>query len=606
MKHLVLGVISLLLPISFFAQSLIQTKRQEVSKIEISNFVPEIIRSAADPQNPKRILLCLYGWNSTKRRAEVNAFMSYDKGITYKKVLQDTSSQWVSEASCAFGPDGYAYVITGASKRTGKQRGHTFGQMHLFHSGDGGATWKGPTTGHFIDWTAATVDVSASKYRGRLYIFGHDVANDSGKWTGPMKPMIYSSDKGKTVSKPLFTGTWPADGGGYPLAATTNLKGEVLALYRRVNPARLLVSVSKDGGKSLQLLPEISKDSLVTQQNLFDIGFGIDQSNKAFKDRLYISYVAIYKNHPAIMLARSNDNGVSWQHKPIAYYSHDNHSQELGATRLCVNKNGEVAVMWSDLSDSTIKMVVSKTGGDSFESHMTLSKQPYLTATNSQFFENHLQTMGTYEPDAAKNQPPGAKATGVGLSVRILPATFSIIGLTCDADGGFHPFWIEQQPNGYTSLLTTNLQITPKTIPGNKKTIETNNFQNISNKILIDIHSQRYDALRGEISLDFTITNKSDSTIQGPLYLEIARLNTGFGFENPEILDENIAINSSGNPVIELANQIKNGKLDSGSESSRYTIRFKVIQNEPTSVIWQKVQEGETIHPIICEFNLLQ
>ncbi len=65
------------------------------------------------------------------------------------------------------------------------------------------------------------------------------------------------------------------------------------------------------------------------------------------------------------MLAKSNNNGVSWQH-------------------------GEVGVIWNDLSDSTIKIIVSKYGGDSFDSPITLSKQPYPTVTDSQFFENHL------------------------------------------------------------------------------------------------------------------------------------------------------------------------------------------------------------------------
>ena len=101
--------------------------------------LPESMVSSASSQQAGYLLTAVYGWNALQRRAEMNAYLSTDYGLSWQHVLQDASTPWVSEISCAYGPDGHAYVVTGASKRTGITRGHPYGQRHLFHSSDGGA-----------------------------------------------------------------------------------------------------------------------------------------------------------------------------------------------------------------------------------------------------------------------------------------------------------------------------------------------------------------------------------------------------------------------------------------------------------------------------------
>lgn len=583
-----------------FSQDVLPYRVDNPVKLDFFNFIPQIIRNVASPDDSSRILIAMYGWNASKRRAEVNVWLSQDKGNSYNHVLQDASTPWVSELSCAYGPDGFAYVITGASKRTGKLRGHTYGEMHVFNSSDGGLTWQGPTTGPFIDWTAATVDASQGNNRNKLYVFGHDVANEEGGWVGPSKPLIYSFDNGKSFSKPLFTGNWPEDGGGYPLAAKTNQNGIVFALYRRVNPSGLLVALSKDGGKTLELMPVMSQDSLVSKQNTFDIGFDIDQSESAFSGRLYVAYAAIRSEKPVIMLAFSDDLGLKWQHKEVSNYLSDS-IQELGSTGISVNKNGIIGITWYEPGKNCQRFTISKTGGESFETPISLSRSLPNKIRDSQFFQNHLQTTGTYEPDAPKMVPPGSVAEGIGLSIRILPSGSPLTELSSDAAGAFHPVWLEQQIDGSYALLTSTISAEKDAIQGKK--LNTKTLINVNDKIIVDILGQQYDAHSGEFNIDFNFTNKSDSILHGPLLLKVTKITSGFGFNDPKIVNSNLT-DFGKNALFNLTNILTDEKLEPGMATKQYTFTFKVNQTNQTEEIWQKIQDGESIHPISCQFDI--
>jgi hypothetical protein len=306
---------------------------------------------------------------------------------------------------------------------------------------------------------------------------------------------------------------------------------------------------------------------------------------------------------PAVMLASSDDMGLSWDHKIVSHYSTNDNEQNLGSAALSVNKNGIVGVTWNEPLVKKQRFAISQNGGASFELPITFSNGTNLKFESSQFFENQLQTMGTFEPDASSGEPAGAHADGIGLSIRILPAASSAIELSSDANGNFHPFWTEQQSMGILSLFTTTIQITKETGMFQKVKPDLKTFKNVNAKVIVDVWKQQYDANAGEFILDFTLTNKSDSVVVGPVFIELSKIVGGYGFGDPKLINED-AIDYMGKPVLDVSKILIGGKLKPDMQTLKYTILFKIKQNTPTEKIWQKVQEGETIHPISCQFNI--
>ncbi len=568
---------------------------------DASNFIPKIIRNTTSPEDSSRIMVAIWGENASKRRAEVNVYLSTNGGTEWIHVLQDVSTQWVSELSCAFGPNSSAYVVTGASKRSGKQRGHEYGKMHVFRSSDNGLTWEGPATGPFIDWTSTTVDASQSSNRGSVYIFGSDIIDNKGGWIGPAKPMIKSINNGRTFSEPSFSGKWPDDGGGFPIASRVIQDGMIVTLYKRDRPSGNLVAISNNGGDSFEMMPVIKRDSLVSKQSIFEIGFAIDQSGGTFNGRFYIAYAAIRLDKPVVMLSYSDDYGRTWQHRLISNYLDRNITKYRGATSIAVNKDGIIGVTWIEPESNSQRFIISRNGGDSFETPISLSNGVSTRVIGSQFFENHLQTMGRYEPDVPRGVPPASAAKGIGLSIRILPAGSPTIELSVDAAGVFHPVWIEQQEDGSFELFTKTISVTNKKKVSPK--VDIASLKNVNEKIVVDIVGQQFDASKGIFKIDFSLTNISDSTFVGPIVLKIIELESGFGFSEPIILNsenDNTGIGA----IFNLTNAVSINKLKPGIATTPYQMIFKVNQTKPGRAIWQSVKEHNTIHPISSQFDI--
>lgn len=570
--------------------------------IPLQSVAPEIVISSGSSNRKGYLLAAVYGWNAGQRRAEINAYLSTDYGLSWQHVLQDASTPWVSEISCAYGADGNAYVVTGASKRTGITRGHPYGQRHLYHSSDDGRTWHGPTTGPFVDWTCLVVDTTKRNNRGNVYVFGHDIATTNGSWTGPAKPLLVSKDRGATFDTPTFTGKWPTSGGGYPLAAHVLHDGQLVALYRRQNPGSYVVVSSQDGGRSTRELTAIPKDSLVQRIAALAASFGVDQSSARYDGRFYVAYPAIRNKLRVIMLARSDDKGLSWRNSVAATMPTNNMSNsDLGYVSLAINPVGVVGMSWSDPVTQVQYFSYSTNGGDDFSNATSLSPSQKNQWPTVAHIQDHLQTMGTYEPDVADSSMNGASSVGKGLSIRLIEAGLGRVQMSCDEQGSFHPIWFERQSDGQPVLLTRQVRVgLPKPVDRSSFPAQ---FVEVTNQVLIDIVNQHFDPVLNEFQLGFTVTNTSDSTFRDALRLRIRRLISGQGFDDPQVLDAVNGLTGQG-AVLELDSQLIDGKLTSGQPTRPYIIRLRSRPRQSYESVWQQLRQGQTPHPVSVEFDV--
>ena len=571
--------------------------------VEIPTYtvIPQIVNNVASPHKTGYLLTCVYGWNATQRRAEVNAYLSRNNGITWGHVLQDATTPWVSEVSCAFGPDGSAYIVTGASKRTGITRGHPFGAMHVYRSTDDGLSWQGPTTGPFVDWTATTVDTTRGPNRGRIYLFGHDIANGNGSWVGPAKPLLVSSDGGMSFTPPSFAGKWPLSGGGYPLGTNVLHDGTVVALYRRQQPAAYVPVLSEDGGKTHRELASIPKDSLVKSIAALSAGFTVDQSRKANDGRFYLAYPAIRSGKPVIMLSRSDDNGKSWRNSVALNFITDSVTTKLGFVSVAVNQNGILGVSWSQPQQGSQYFSFSRDGGDTFEPATLLSRDSTILPSMAQYIQHYLQTMGTYEPDVPRSDLPGASASGKGLSIRLTKMGLNAAQLSTDQSGDFHPIWLHQKNDG--KLVLTTARVSIGEIPQKRNVRSATGLLKVTKRVLIDVVNQQFDATLGEYRISFTLTNSSDSTFLGPIHAVVTELTAGNGFTQAAVLDAANSETGVG-AILTFERTLMNGQLLPGESTNPYQVTFRVKPKTTYESVWHQVESGETIHPVSVQLEI--
>ncbi len=148
----------------------------------------------ANPENPNSLIACGMKWNAQNNANYGYVYESQDGGRIWHTALEDRSSRWVSEESCAFGVRGLAYFVADASKTDGIGGvHHDQGKTRIWVSRDSGRTWVlGATTG-WTDFSSSVVDQKPGPNQNRLYIFFNDVR------------LFYSSSGGGSALAKLST-----------------------------------------------------------------------------------------------------------------------------------------------------------------------------------------------------------------------------------------------------------------------------------------------------------------------------------------------------------------------------------------------------------------
>src|SRR2546428_12711183 len=87
-----------------------------------------------DPEDQNKMIICGTKWDAVQNSLLGVVYASSDAGVTWHTALEDRSSLWVTEHSCAFGRDHRAYFVSEASKVVDGQLHHELGTTRLFVS----------------------------------------------------------------------------------------------------------------------------------------------------------------------------------------------------------------------------------------------------------------------------------------------------------------------------------------------------------------------------------------------------------------------------------------------------------------------------------------
>lgn len=544
------------------------------------------VMAAADPQSPNNLIVCGYRANQrTGAGYEGYIYQSGDGGRTWREVLVDASSQWVSEESCVFGSANQAYFVTGVSDTSRGEPLHEYGNMHLYRSTDGGRTWRNVQVGPFMDWTSMAVDTGTGPQRNTLYIFADSVASTKGEWLYDDKSAVLAvRHEFPKLSFSITNGNFSVKTGGkstarLPEGSVVLEDGSVLTVFsgdreaydatsgRKTRVFSVDVAVSRDGGHSL--IRTSVYESLVPSALG---GLAVDPRT----DEIYICWTPRYgessesrmmdHEESHLVLATSRDRGQTWSVRSVEAPPNRSLDVSPGTASVAVNKRGVLGFMWYGKDWDRVYLGLSFDRGGSIAEVVTLTPALPSERRQSRPLADERRLM-VYPPvwnDSSRRLEP-IKVLAFGPNPRGVPFGHALVA---DAAGGFHPIWSEAG-NGESHLWTRTLSLgeqrdTPLSATG---------LTDISDRVATKVSNVRYDHLENLIAFDLTVTNKSESAIAAPLVIGV----TGSGGQLDFIADNADNRKPGDGALWEL--EIPSAGLGCDQSSDPRTLSFRMSMN---------------------------
>lgn len=507
------------------------------------------IHLAANPRDPRNLIGGSMVWSEEANIETVVAYASFDGGKTWSATLKFDDGLYHSDPAVGFDSEGTAYFLQ-VTHPTGYQ-GEPKYYTHLHRSKDGGRTWLEPTIIPMLDRHYVTVDDNQGKYHGSVYING--ISSRQIK-------LQRSRDRGASFEAVVQAAAPPNTRRNSGIARMAVLSDSTLVIpfsdielpFPDVEGspgkpnAALKVTTSVDGGNTFSdpvTIAPIAIGHMLTS-NSHHFNFAADHSSGPFKDRLYVAWSDSYSGGSEystkksgganILFSYSADKGKSWS-KPI----------EINDDRLsfnpaeapvhfqpviAVNKEGIVGVMYYDRRDSsnnldwTVRFSASLDGGETFLPTVPVAESPNR-------YGNSAKLSVSARPYGGGHMPPNKNYRGGSLKFEINISQFTLAGghtagLDADANGVFHPFWIDNR-TGVAQVWTAPVTVNRKAMTNGDP--ELASLQDVSEKVVLKFMNPAYDLKTGRVSVDMQIQNTSEDTIILPVKLRVIRLTTGTG-----------------------------------------------------------------------------
>ncbi len=557
---------------------------------------------AADPTHPERLVGCSIISPAEKSLNAIDhktvVYTSSDGGGSWRPTLELGPELISRDPTCEFGPDGTAYFAAFAfsvsvnspeSWRRSQPETSTK-KLFVYRSKDGGKTWLPPAALPIIDRPFLAIDRTNGKYRGRIYITGAggDKRTDTNRRL-TMPTLFYSRDGGTTFEDPthlisddihpligpgnsvvLSDGTliWPfGDLKEYQASLFDDQQGIQENKPGHSN-ARLRVITSDTGGKSFSEAASISDWYLRFYDRVNSMpSVAVDGTLGAFKDRIYVGWSDARSGRTEILVSSSADKGKTWS-KPIVVDDDlprakpgDGPDDHMPA--LAVNSGGVVGVMWYDRRDNPdnlgwyARFSASLDGGETFLPSVRVSEAPYF--------------LDPRKPVALDQE---ADARGGGTH-EIFMSAFAFmggdtVGMAADANGIFHPFWIDNRTD-VPQIWTAPVTVIGKALKNGSTDLQ--DLADITDKVDVDFRNAHYDPESRIVSAEIYLKNHSEQELTGPVKVRVLSLGSTVG--PTEILNSDNKSARSG-AIWDFSALLPGARLRPGETSEPKSIRMRI------------------------------
>lgn len=391
-----------------------------------------------DPEDSQNLLLCGTKWDAQTNAPFGFVYASSDQGKSWANVLEDRSSGWVTEQSCAFGTLHRAYFISEASKVIDGTAHHELGTTRLYVSRDAGHTWKESVQTGWADWSTSAVSVTS----GRLFTFFNAYTRaDPARKRGSSVGLLTFSPDGNAVSGPVLAPSVEKQNyqGAYPSDAIALKTGAIVALWygTRLSPSGIETDLYVIRVSAAH--PAVLESVNIARSNDNGSCIRFNQASLTYdpgRGRLFVLYMEGCEEKQ-IILVSSDDEGRTWSKRtPIAEtkgllegFSHPSLAAE----------EDRLTVLW-EAGDGSGSWFLSTIEGRTLVSTIQLSSTEDVQNVSS----NSLLT--SIERPASFSQPASPKS--VQLNLRNEADAVWRANALLPVDGGILAVWPTDSGNG--------------------------------------------------------------------------------------------------------------------------------------------------------------
>lgn len=488
----------------------------------------EEVHLTADPENAKHLAACsmVEGRPGAGIPSAVGTrtvlYLSRDGGRSWSLRYEDSSlvaaqndlpNSW--DPTCEFGRRGVLYFGTATHMMKGNS---AVSRIRIHRSSDGGNSWLAPTVidAAFVDkpWIVADTRL-ASHYIDRVYV-GYTAAEREPN--GSMRAsLLFSKDGAASFERSGGMGN-PGSGdigGGVVLS-----DGTVAFVMDTDSPQ---VLVSRDGGHTFEVT-EIAPGIRSDCQCMASIA--ADASRGKFRDRLYVVWGGVRDNRSRVMLAYSEDHGRSWS--PPRIVSDDSVSVPQAKRinsimpAVAVNRRGVVGVSWYDRRDNPddigyyVRFSASLDGGKTWLPSVRVSEQPNV----------HINPLDSRIPiklsamDPLPRRDTATSTIRAWMSRSVWYTGGHFAGLAADADGVFHPLWVDNR-TGLKQVWTATVRVGENSLRSEAVATRLRDVTGAVSVHFDDLIYLRTGTTTALLTFDIRLTNISRDTLRAPLNLEV-------------------------------------------------------------------------------------
>ena len=399
----------------------------------------------ADPEDPKNLIVCGTKWDASRNGPIGFVYFSSDGGQTWRSVLADKSSLWVTEHSCAFGPNHMAFFVSGISKVIDGRPHHELGRTKIFVSVDAGRHWVESAETGWTDYSTSAV----SSRSGRLFTFFNSF-DTSSEWGNHVGLVVFRSPSRGVVGPFLDRSAKPgAYRATFPSGAVPLRDGAVVALYYGERTAENSLGadigvVHADDADT----PTVKETAIARIETDPSAGCDTLEHNALaydrIKNRLFLVYASGCSHRDQMLLTSSDDEGKTWS-KPHPVVRAVGSTGQIRNPSLVVDAKGRLFLLWREQENSTTLRWLSSSIEDSgvLGAAVVLSQREKCEPT-SEALRTVLST---------RNEEPGNGGSAPGTA----SITFGVFSEACSVwrasglaqtDNGLLAIWSSTSPEG--------------------------------------------------------------------------------------------------------------------------------------------------------------
>jgi hypothetical protein len=531
----------------------------------------------ADPEDSSRLIICGTKWDAFANTPFGFVYFSADSGHTWHTALEDRSSVWVTEHSCAIGRRHLAYFISNAAKQEEIGASPVTGTARLFVSVDSGEHWVEKTKIGWTDYSSSAV----SKTSGRLNTFFHAgmLTRDPDVEEGNALGLLVFSPDGAKLAGPYLSRSGVGGSpytGIYPSDAVALSSGSVIALYYAARqgprgPEIEVGTVRADASPE----PKLSQIAIGNQQN--------DSSCLNFDDgaltydpgdnRLFVIYQEGCGSASRVMLATSNNEGKTWSASvPIAMPK--NCSGRISSPSLIAMSGHTLGLLWEDKPFSALWFFSYVENGSLLTPPIALSEESGSVEISNDSLWTSIAQPGHLGPSA--NTSPDAV---IGVDIQDMAnALWRTDGMAATKDG-IIAIW----SSGTNEGMQLHSALIPVPAQGfHPNALQTPEFEDVTRDMLLmyggeqGYAGQYYDEATRTLTICSAIRNRTEQAIKSPIEIRLESLHSNWA--PVSVVNSTNSLPGPG-AVWDISRLLTGDRIAGGAKSNPFCMAFRFGSN---------------------------